>query len=289
MATARDLLTEALGHLSAMPHQMGSVHELCLQIGEFLDQPVHIGDTIALHAHYPKREEYAEPTTELGYTFQQCVSKNRVYDFETSSYTGEIEDYKFTRTVYPEAGPTRQYEWSALREGIVVPINGRNYRVQISIDSDDGIPGGATVTFTRTDDEETPFESFDLEAAVAKQITYWQGEITEAKAEIEEIKRTNRQSEWFNEAHYESQIARAECRIANLENGSEVPWPGGDVTFFGQPRFIQNEMSPAHNGRAGMCLASLNTEWGDAGNVNILFACDDNGVPCRAWFEASCH
>jgi len=38
-----------------------------------------------------------------------------------------------------------------------------------------------------------------------------------------------------------------------------------------------------------MNLACMNTEWGDMGNENLLFAVDEDGFPVAVWHEASCH
>jgi hypothetical protein len=60
------------------------------------------------------------------------------------------------------------------------------------------------------------------------------------------------------------------------------------VTAFGQPVFIQNTVTPSLDGRCASNLMTLETGWGDAGNINLLCALDDQGVPAKVWFEASC-
>jgi hypothetical protein len=60
------------------------------------------------------------------------------------------------------------------------------------------------------------------------------------------------------------------------------------VTAFGQPVFIQNTVTPSLDGRCASNLMTLETGWGDAGNINLLCALDEKGVPAKVWFEASC-
>lgn len=62
----------------------------------------------------------------------------------------------------------------------------------------------------------------------------------------------------------------------------------GYMTAFGQPNFIQSEVLCGANGKSACHLLTLETGWGDAGNVNILCFLDDNGIPAKAWVEASC-
>jgi Domain of unknown function (DUF3850) len=60
------------------------------------------------------------------------------------------------------------------------------------------------------------------------------------------------------------------------------------VSAFGQPRFIQSPVFPSLDGKCAGNLLTLETGWGDAGNVNIFLALDANGIPAKAWLEASC-
>jgi len=70
--------------------------------------------------------------------------------------------------------------------------------------------------------------------------------------------------------------------------------PGGPnmrlpyLSFFGQPRFIQNPVFPELNGVCASNLFTLETGWGDAGNLNVLCALDREGIPAKVWHEASC-
>jgi len=70
--------------------------------------------------------------------------------------------------------------------------------------------------------------------------------------------------------------------------------PGGPnmrlphLTLFGQPRFIQSPAFPEFMGACASNLFTLETGWGDAGNLNVLCALNQEGIPARAWHEASC-
>ena len=72
----------------------------------------------------------------------------------------------------------------------------------------------------------------------------------------------------------------------HLPGGPNVRLPY--LTFFGQPRFIQNPVFPDVNGVCASNLFTLETGWGDAGNLNVLCALDKEGIPATVWHEASC-
>ena len=72
----------------------------------------------------------------------------------------------------------------------------------------------------------------------------------------------------------------------HLPGGPNVRLPY--LTFFGQPRFIQNPVFPDVNGVCASNLFTLETGWGDAGNLNVLCALDKEGIPAEVWHEASC-
>ncbi len=64
----------------------------------------------------------------------------------------------------------------------------------------------------------------------------------------------------------------------------------GWYRFFGQPHWIQSDYYPLDlNGNLCYHLLTVNNDWGDAGNFNILIGFDSNDVPNVAYFEASCH
>jgi hypothetical protein len=59
--------------------------------------------------------------------------------------------------------------------------------------------------------------------------------------------------------------------------------------FFGQPMWVQNEYFPLGT-RGQLCshFLTIENEWGDMGNYNILVSLGEDGVPDAALFEASC-
>ena len=71
-----------------------------------------------------------------------------------------------------------------------------------------------------------------------------------------------------------------------LPGGPNVRLPY--LTVFGQPRFIQNPVFPGLHGVCASNLFTLETGWGDAGNLNVLCALDEEGIPAKVWHEASC-
>jgi hypothetical protein len=272
---SRQLLAAALAHVPANS-------ELAAEISSFLSEPIHIGDAIILQDGTHK--EYDHKETADGYTVINVSGMKREYDWEKREYTGRIVTHEHTHKLIPEVGPAREFTMDDLRAGIVVAIHGRNYRVNIATSNDDGIPTGAVVTFTRTDDPETAHTVFDFDAAVAASIKQHKDQIAGEKKWMAEDEDQSEESA----AYYARSIEDSELRIADLEGGSTRPWPKGPVSFFGQPQFIQGEIRPLYNGKPAMHLVTLDSSWGDSGNENILFACDDDGVPCAVWFEASC-
>ena len=132
----------------------------------------------------------------------------------------------------PEFGPPRlYYDGSRLihRDGVVILIGGRLYRVRfIPVSDNGGVPEGGTVEFIPTTDPETYF----------------------------------------------------------LPGGPNVRLPY--LTFFGHPRFIQTPVFPELNGVCASNLFTLETGWGDAGNLNVVCALDPGGIPAKVWHEASC-
>lgn len=131
--------------------------------------------------------------------------------------------YNWTELTFPEFGPARYY--TTTPEKLVLPLGGKNYLVDVTLDGNDGYPESGRVTFTPTDAPETPY--------------------LPTKA--------NRY-----------------------------------LTAFGQPRFIQSPVTPSLNGKCACLLVVLETGWGDAGNVNVFCALNDQGVPTEVWMEASC-
>jgi len=220
--------------------------------------------------------EYSRDVTPEGLTFEDRKS---VY-----MWKGEKQEDTYQKTLYPELGDGRLYAYGVdVANGVVVPINGRTYRVFIAIDYDwnDSIPESATVTFFETENAETEHEVFDRAAHRQKHIDRLREGIGENEKAVTEFGADDME-------YLKSVIAESYLEIEQLESGEDLYRHGAELKFFGQPEFIQNEMMPVYNGRLASHLATIETGWGDSGNVNILVSCDDDGVPVAVWFEASC-
>jgi len=81
-------------------------------------------------------------------------------------------------------------------------------------------------------------------------------------------------------------IPTTDAQTYYLPGGPNVRLPY--LTFFGQPRFIQNPVFPGLDGVCASNLFTLETGWGDAGNLNVLCALDGECIPAKVWHEASC-
>lgn len=181
-----------------------------------------------------------------------------------------------------EQVPARLYSEVQARRPIVVPINGRRYAVKVDLhgmdeDSPTGRPEGATVYFTPTTRPETPYRTWDEVATtrhLVKTLTNDLEEVTVYAANDPEFA--------------EEEIARLNKKLADLASGTWKLRPHAHMRFFGTPDFLQGSIFPALNGVAAQCLMVIENDWGDCGNVNLLFACDEKGIPCRVWFEANC-
>jgi len=200
---------------------------------------------------------------------------------------GEPDTWEIYRL--PKAGPFRCFTDRQLSQGVVVPINGRRYKVLLSLrDTECGCEGGS-VTFIPTEEPETPYQPWSEEKAREEDLQYQQKSLNRAQKELESYssgKKTPRDPEilrWLRD-----DIRCCTRQIQQIHDGDAQYHPSADVNFFGHPYFIQGTPINAYEGRCAMNLVTLETGWGDAGNVNILFACDEQGVPCRVWCEASC-
>lgn len=286
---ARELLAEASRVLELLPPE--ETQSLLVSIADFLGEPVHIGDAIILTARSCGQDNWKgqpdwldEDKTETEPRPEGLTSVDLPHRYK---WDGEVKESVNRDYRLPEL-PARQVTQATLAKGVVVPINGRRYRISISTNSNDGIPGSATVIFTRTDDPESEYTPFDYEQArldaigdAHERLLRDREDLARAEAEAKD----DEDSSWVE--YSRNDVEEGELRLWNLEQGEQVR-SRSDVTIFGRPSWIQHSYIPVHNGKAAMCLAVLETEWGDAGNINLLFACDDNGVPCRVWFEASC-
>lgn len=258
------------------------------QIAAFLGEPVHVGDTITIKAGYPRDEGGWSPGTYDGKTHEFAPNEDelagmtvRHHESTIPGTDGKIKTYTYQTYTWPEAGPARYITSQDYDGGFVVVINDRRYRVDIHIQSDDGIPCDAVVTFTRTEADETGFQTWSHEDALAK---YRAGKVKTLESRQAALEK-DPDGDWA-EDHRED-IARAEEDIKDVDTGDVRLRHPFYAQVLGQPCFMQGEFFPMHNGRVGSALVSIETGWGDSGNVNILFACDDDGVPCAAWFEAS--
>lgn len=184
-------------------------------------------------------------------------------EVERLTDTGGWEDYReedYRRTLLPDLGPERHFaeggtggvrfytgdsfgawgrDWPASDPpvGVVIPVNGRTYRVSMRVrDIGDGTmyeAKGKVLVFEPTD--APPTQPLPAPPPVG----------------------TRR-------------------RVADLK-------------FFGQPCWVQNSWCPQDlRGEPCRHLVTVENEWGDMGNWNILIGFDEAGVPNVAYFEASC-
>jgi hypothetical protein len=181
-----------------------------------------------------------------------------------------------------EYAPARYY--NDMLDRVVADINGNRYCIMIEIHGESAlyghpVPHSATVSFLETDAPETEYEEWDEAEALVKM---------RARA-VEDLKEYRDLCIKEPEGQWESFVQWRKREIADIDAGELGLKPPFEMQLFGQPQFIQGEIFPVHDGVLAYHLATLNTEWGDLGNVNILFSCDKSGKPCKVWFEASCH
>jgi hypothetical protein len=180
-----------------------------------------------------------------------------------------------------EISPARYF--NGFPDRIVANINDHRYCIMIDIHGDDRdyghyVPQSATVSFLDTDAPETEFETWDEAEDLVK---------ARARA-VEDLKELRDRCIEDPDNGWDCFIKWRKDEIAQIDAGDVCLRPPYDMQLFGQPQFIQGEIFPHHNGVLAYHLATLDTDWGDSGNVNILFACNADGRPCKVWFEASC-
>jgi len=300
VSNARSIITgllavmEDLSQQQAMTDDWWRTHPALIEARGYLGEPVHIGDAITIKLVAAYEDELPREDVPEGL---QVTAHPQTF----TGPDGEEHDSTYNTYVMPEGGPARYVnskQWSELGGAFVVAINGRNYRVDVHIDhSEYGCEGGA-VTFTRTEESETALPLWEHDVAVAEWRARYVEDLEEYRktlANAEEAYNDPRQiSDYHSKETRESiewiqdDIQRAEQEIAACDTGDIQLRHPGYAQVFGQPHWLQAEVHPAHNGRCAMALVSMDTGWGDSGNVNILFACDDDGIPCRVWFESSC-
>jgi len=285
---------DGLAEQQAMPDDSHLTEASVQAARGWLGEPTHIGDTIQIKATHPKgdeswRSESYDPETRLS-TYRDDVPEGMVRTINRDTYehpeTGDPTPFSYASYIYPEAGEARYITEAEWNGGFVVTINDHRYRVDIHVlGTEDDIPNMGKVIFTRTDDVETEFQRWDhAEALVAYRAREVEG-LAHTRAELVRAEAAGDES-WAN--FERADIKRSEEQIAQIDAGKMELAHRFYAQVFGQPNFIQNNIFPVFNGRSAMALCSIETGWGDSGNINILFACDDNGVPCRVWFEASC-
>lgn len=203
------------------------------------------------------------------------------HESEWTDADGVVHPNNYKTYVFPELFSPRTIK--EVEGGVVVTIHGRRFRISIEEGDaewgDHGVDTIKSVTFTETDEPESPTDLWDIEVEVQKLIAYHREAIEAAKGFMAEDPE--------DDSWYVDDIAREEDSIKELEGGYHKPRPRGDQ-WGGQPGFIQGEYFPTHEGYTGRCLVTLETGWGDSGNVIIMLACDSEGYPCKVWYEASC-
>jgi len=285
--TARELLKDAHRVLELLPPEEGEA--LLARIGAYLGEPVHIGDTTTIkfsdYAGFFKPSSYDSETRETIYN--DDVPEGLTFKDTHETYEndeGEAVPFMYREWMYPEAGEARYISEKDYTGGFVVTIHDRRYRVDLHINAGDSGDHDGAVTFVRTDDPGTALETWDHSEALT---AYRQRELNSIERSKAELADPDTGDDW-KEA-LEEDIQRNLAEIAKVDAGEVRLSHPFYVQVFGQPHFLQNEVFPTYGGRCAMALASIETGWGDSGNVNILFACDDDGIPCRVWIESSCH
>lgn len=178
----------------------------------------------------------------------------------------------------PSLGPKRVYDDKTgnlvFGDGIVLQIGKRRFRVQVRSVSNHGdtfvqIPG--FLTFTETDDPETPYTEWDQLKVAERRLRDSQSSLGRNQDRDEDL--------YVEIAEISEMI-----RVGDLDHFA----PHNLLSAFGQPHWIQSSWIPQYKGKAVHHLLTLNTEWGDMGNENYMVALDDDGYPEAVFFEASC-
>jgi len=181
------------------------------------------------------------------------------------------------RFIFPEAGAARQF--NNIRLGVVVPIRGRKWLVFVNDHGEENIPEAKdfVVRFEELDSDipDSPFKPWDEKAETK---AFYEMALRSMAARREVGIETEKELAMGSDANTIRQYEAGELKLS----------PGAYAVFFGQPNFGQNTVIPELDGKCAMNLCTLNTGWGDMGNVNLMFNVDSEGVPCAVWFEASC-
>jgi hypothetical protein len=285
MKTARELLKLTHIALQRGGGDAGELDGLLGDIGAYLGEPVHLGDTITIKpskegwwkegSYNEAREMVYSEDTPTGLEF---TSHDETYDTDE----GETREFSYRTYKFPEAGPVGYLKGTDYNGSFVVEISGLRFRIDLHMSQGDMGTADGVVTFTRTDDDLTVFDTWDHAAAVAARRVQLVEQLAANEAELVAAP----DAEFAEYAR--DDITRNKEDIAEIDKGDLRISHPFYIKVFGQPNFIQSEVFPTYEGRSGMCLASIENDWGDNGNINILFACDEDGLPCRIWTEASC-
>jgi hypothetical protein len=206
-------------------------------------------------------------------------------------YKGETKKYVHCKYTFPELGAPRLYN---SLEDVVVKINGQNYTIAVELDGegyeddecewdDHQIPESATVRLIPTRLPVTRYEPYDERQFNLKKLAQMKYEYAEDLRDCN-AENNEEESQWLRR-HLEND----KKNIDRIEAGDNIYRHCRPVQMFGQPQFIQNPIVPSHEGRSAYHLLTLNNNWGDCGNVNIMVGLDESGEPATAYFEASCY
>jgi hypothetical protein len=257
------------------------------------------------------REDYLNPvdknTVDLpsGMLVKETESWMKGGEFVDGKWVpSDWEKRPFQSFVVEPFAPARYLD--EIPDDFVLNINGQNYMVIVNVreDSYDRIPNGLVLYFCPTDEPETEFVSWDDSKARQESIDF----LKQKNVSMQECIDLNLAVapsglQWFADNGYEvdpdepldegdreayiKDIEDNEYSIKNLELGEKIRAPF-NFQVFGHPSFIQSSIYPMYKGQMAQCLMVIENDWGDCGNINVMFACDLHGVPAAVWMEASC-
>lgn len=223
-----------------------------------------------------KRAPYRPPGPLKG--LEVCQWEHLISD------SGETIHYKTSR--WPELFSPRLYPGRPHGSGIIVPIHGQNYRVVLALQcSRAGGYDGVIGYFFPVSEPETPFTPYDEVGEARKKVAALESEINRLH---DGAYRSNGQFRTLGWREVLSQIHHKQMALDDLTSGRVLPRPHGVDQWGGQPGFNQEPVFPSHDGVSASCLATLETGWGDGGNVVVMLSCDEQGIPVALWWEASC-
>lgn len=194
-------------------------------------------------------------------------------------WDGEVRTSEGTYYSFPELGPKRIPTGPGPH---VLTIGNRRFYlvIQGGLDEEDG-PSASdyTLVFIETEDEESPYTVWDPAEHVAKYIAHCESEIEQFQEHAD--------VPVYAQLLQEETLRRDRMKMA-WEAGVCTLQPTAELSYFGQPAFIQGEVFPCHEGKLAYPLMTLESGWGDCGNENFFVALDGDGYPCAVYYEASC-